>query len=222
MGRWFGIEIRVHATMLALLAWVLVDAILHRSDPRTESWLTVVGIAVASLCMHELAHACCARALGRPLGPLVLGPISAAWIGRGERERPAHDAWIAAAGPGSNLLAALLLWAWVPADRPTLESTVAIAWTIQIWMGLGNLLPLLPLDGGRILRALLRVRMAPPAADRATAWIGTCVGVVAGIGAWFAPWSYSWVGIVVVVATWWGPARALRRTPPTTTGEATR
>lgn len=130
---------------------------------------------LAAVSVHELAHAECARRRGYALTELRLMPYGAALIGEIE-DAPPSDEWrIAAVGPAASLLMAALscaLWWAVPASY-YFTCDFALA---SLSLGLTNLLPVYPLDGGRIALALLSVRAGRAKAYRGLRIAGIAIG----------------------------------------------
>jgi Zn-dependent protease len=187
IGTVFGIGIYVHWTFSLLAAWVLfANWSPGRPEPALLS-LALLTSAFGCVVLHELGHALMARRFGIRTRDITLYPIGG--VARLERlgERPWEEFWIAVAGPAVNVgIAALLgslLWA---AD--SLAPTEAIAasfapssflnalFMINTGLALFNLLPAFPMDGGRVLRALL------------SPWLGRlqATQVAAGLGALLA------------------------------------
>lgn len=112
-------------------------------------WLAVFFVSVL---VHELGHVVAAQMQDVPARSVVLLPIGGATRFEARRVRPMVDVWISFAGPLANLgLAAVGALVWAATDwRGAL--TFAL---INLLLGVGNLLPAFPMDGGRILRASL-------------------------------------------------------------------
>lgn len=177
LGRIGGIPLRAHWMFPVLLALALLECWQSRPE-RLVVLACLVGVATLSLLLHEVAHAVTARTLGVPPGPILLGPFFNASYLKSEPFRPADEIRIAAAGPAANaLLAAVLalVTRWIPASWSTASSVGWAALWINLLMAAGNLLPTFPLDGGRILRALLALRLPHLVATRLTVRIGHLV-----------------------------------------------
>lgn len=184
-GRLFGIPIRLHLTFLLLMAWLAARGYAQ------GDWATVAQAAGLFACVlaHELGHALVARRYGIEAREITLLPIGGiARLDRAPRE-PRHELWIAVAGPAVNLGLALLLYALYR----LLESPVALGgmWdapghligklaSINLMLALFNLLPAFPMDGGRILRALLAERMPYERATVIAAGLGQLLAFVLG------------------------------------------
>jgi Zn-dependent protease/CBS domain-containing protein len=170
LGRLFGIEIRIHLTFLFLLVFVWSSGEATQDATAALRGLALVGIILGSVVLHELGHALVARGSGIPAKGIVLLPIGGITIlDEAHAISDPVNAWkrdirVAVAGPLVNLfiagLSALILLATVPdfplTARPLLHSSAllrSIVWA-NLYLGLFNLLPAYPMDGGRILRAL--------------------------------------------------------------------
>jgi Zn-dependent protease/CBS domain-containing protein len=170
VGRLFGIEIRIHLTFLFLLVFVWSTETAAQDANAALRGLGLVGIVFGSVVLHELGHALVARGSGIPAKGIILLPIGGITIL--DEAHVVHDpvnGWkrdirIAAAGPLVNLLiagvSALILAAVIPGfsvtARPLLHYSAllrSIVWA-NLYLGLFNLLPAYPMDGGRVLRAL--------------------------------------------------------------------
>src|SRR5260370_5552406 len=174
VGRLFGIEIRIHLTFLFLLVFVWSTEAATQDASAALRGLALVGIVLGSVVLHELGHALVARGSGIPTKGIILLPIGGITILDEAHAIPDPiNAWkrdirIAAAGPLVNLviagLSAIVLLAVIPgfslAARPLLHSSAllrSIVWS-NLYLGLFNLLPAYPMDGGRVLRAVFSRR----------------------------------------------------------------
>jgi len=188
-GRIFGIELRIHLTFLFLLLFVWLTESAAHGGTNTGRVLGLVGMIFGSVVLHELGHALVAMHAGVPAKAIILLPIGGITVFDETRYpiEPGVLTWkrdirIAVAGPlvnlflafaaGSILLAAapeIQLWA-----KPYVISTNlprSLVWS-NIWLAVFNLLPAYPMDGGRVLRALLSRRMDSVRATRRAVTIG--------------------------------------------------
>ncbi|MEQ1728460.1 MAG: site-2 protease family protein [Vicinamibacterales bacterium] len=181
LGRAFGVEIGLHYSwfIIALMITLSLAGHFGATDPnwsRAVVWTSAVVTAVAffiSIVLHELSHALVARARGVSVRSITLFALG----GVATMENPSPDArtefWVAAAGPIASVaiglgcygLAASLGWSLQAHSGP---SIAVLGWLgyINISLAVFNLIPGFPLDGGRILRAILWGRSGD--ADRAT------------------------------------------------------
>lgn len=172
-----GIDVRVHATML-LLVWLVVLASTGQPGGPAAPlvWLTLL---FGSVLVHELAHSLVARRLGVAVKEIELLPIGG--VSKMDRipDRPADEVAIAAAGPLTSLaigLGALAVAAMVqtsvwPPDLYGGALLQRLGWLNLMLAGF-NLIPALPLDGGRVLRAVVERRVGPTRATHIAARAG--------------------------------------------------
>jgi Zn-dependent protease len=148
MGSLFGVPIRVAPAVFLMAAIALVSA-----GPETDllALFLLLVLLAASLLAHELAHALVARHLGLRVLDITIWPLGGMARMEGLSDKPMKEAAVAASGPLANLILAGL-FALIPSPI-----SMAAVW-LNLVLGLGNLLPIFPLDGGRILRAWLARR----------------------------------------------------------------
>ncbi|NUW39469.1 site-2 protease family protein [Nonomuraea rhodomycinica] len=183
-----GIPVRAHWSALAITAVIvglLGTTVLPRAVPgsgQPEYWLVAVVTGVlfiASLLAHELAHALVARRCALDVGSVTLWVLGGYTEVEAGAKSPRVELATAAAGPLVSLgVAVLSLLAYLFLPRPALPASGA-AWlgTMNLLLGLFNLLPGAPLDGGRVLHALVWWRSGDASrADRAAARAGHVLG----------------------------------------------
>lgn len=151
-----------------LLLWSLAAGYLpaaHPNQPAGFYWLAGLVAALlffGSILLHELAHAFAARRYGIETPEITLFLFGGVSQMRAEPARPAAELVIAIAGPLTSVLLALLFWAigtGLPDDSAPMLAVVCryLTW-VNAALAVFNLLPGYPLDGGRVLRALLWYR----------------------------------------------------------------
>ncbi|MDP9250387.1 MAG: site-2 protease family protein, partial [Chloroflexota bacterium] len=187
IGRIFGIQIGVHASWFVIF-FIFTYLFAAGELPATYSdWQPalywVVGALIsllffASVLAHELSHALVARRFGLRVRDITLFIFGGAASLEDEAKRPRDEAIMAGAGPiTSLLLGALLGGIGVVAPQPQLRAIAGWLGYINISLGLFNLIPGFPMDGGRILRAILwKVRGDRYAATRNAATVGRAFG----------------------------------------------
>jgi Zn-dependent protease/predicted transcriptional regulator len=218
IGRLFGIEIRVSFAWAVLIAIVTLIGAQQASlaSPGLSSalqWAIGGGVAVAflvSVLAHELAHALTARRRGVPATVIVLGFVGGLAPLAIQAARPVDEAAIALSGPVLSIavaLAAAVLGAAIGTADPGLGAIaggLVVVGVLNLILGVLSLLPGLPLDGGRIVRALAWARTGD--ADRATritARVGRLVGWAAmGIGVAIAFMDLATEGLLVLSLGW--------------------
>ncbi|HWO13903.1 MAG TPA: site-2 protease family protein [Polyangiaceae bacterium] len=210
IGSLAGIPIRVHATFWLLLGWIALTHILQGHGARAiAAGLLLILSIFACVVLHELSHALVARRFGIGTLDITLLPIGG--MARLEKmpEKPSQELLVALAGPVASLaIAAALFGTLELLDAPTaLESLQVVGgpfltklmWFNVILAGF-NLLPAFPMDGGRILRAGLAMRMDRGRATEVAARIGQGVAMLLGI------WGFAYNPFLVIIAVfvWMG------------------
>jgi len=188
IGKLAGIQVRLHITFLVFVVWIAVSQGVAAGDPRRA--LTSVALLLlvfACVVFHELGHALAARRYGIRTLDIVLLPIGG--VARLERmpEKPSQELVVAAAGPAVNVvivIALLLLYAARGEPVPSAglgggltESLLAVNLAMVVF----NLIPAFPMDGGRILRALLAMSMPFAKATRAASIVGQTLALGFGL-----------------------------------------
>lgn len=185
-----GISIRLHWTMIAFLAWIGLANLADKGFSAALGSVGIVGLVFLFVVLHELGHALMAQRFGIGTRDITLLPIGG--VARLQRipEQPMHELWIALAGPAVNLVIVIVLavtisllrgftalFVWPTTDAPILN----FALMVNLIMALFNLLPAFPMDGGRVLRAILASRMGYVKATDIAASVGQCLAIVLGI-----------------------------------------
>ena len=187
VGRLAGIDIFVHFTFLLLLGWIAIAGFVATGSPvvAVMSVLLVSAVFVIVV-LHELGHALAARYYGIPTRDITLLPIGG--VARLERmpDKPVQELVVALAGPAVNILLAGLLFAvglvqgiGGPESAMSFGASIVdqLLW-INIFLAGFNMLPAFPMDGGRVLRALLAMRLGPTRATEIAATIGRGMAIV--------------------------------------------
>jgi stage IV sporulation protein FB len=194
IGRFRGIQIRIHVTLVLFLVWVGL------SDGLSDGWREAAA-GVAFLCavfccilLHELGHAMAARRFGIRTPDITLMPMGG--LARLERipERPLEEITVALAGPAVSALLALVFGffsrfqiARLDAPLPEWEGLLANLFTVNTGLLTFNLLPAFPLDGGRVFRALLATRLNYLLATKIAAGAGQVLAVLLGAAGFLLP-----------------------------------
>lgn len=140
--------------------------------------LLAVVLLFASVFAHELSHGLAGRALGRPPLSYTLTIWGGATSFRGSESRAGTQALIALAGPATNLVLAGAAWALLAVAPASWGLTLAsVAW-MNMALGLFNLLPGLPMDGGHVVQAVAwKVTGSRETAMLVAAWSGMAIAV---------------------------------------------
>ena len=196
IGRFAGIDVKVHATFVLILAWVAVSH--WRAEQSVAAVVAGLAFILALfLCvlLHEFGHALTARRYGVRTRDIILLPIGG--VARLERipDNPRQELWIALAGPAVNvaIAAALAVWlqvtsAWQPVEELTVTggSFLERLLVVNIFLVVFNLIPAFPMDGGRVLRALLGLKLEYVKATQIAASVGQVLAFGLGFLGLFA------------------------------------
>lgn len=192
LGTWAGVRVYMHLTFLLLLAFFAFGEYFRSSDlgQALGSLLFILALFSCVL-LHEFGHALAARRYGIQTRDITLLPIGG--VARLERmpDDPREELVVAVAGPAVNLVIALVLFAilamfngLMPALQalyPLREFTgqfVLDLAKINLFLILFNMIPAFPMDGGRVVRALLATRMPYAKATGAAASLGQGIALI--------------------------------------------
>ena len=210
IGRFAGIDVFMHFTFILLISWV---ALVHwrQGQSLTAAMAGVFFILTVFMCvvLHEFGHAMMARRYGIKTRDIILLPIGG--VARLEKlpTNPIQEMWVALAGPAVNVVIAFALFVYLKVTAsleplqtltittgPFLERILAV----NIFMLVFNMIPAFPMDGGRVLRALLATRQEYGRATQIAATIGQGIAVLFGfVGMFYNPFLlfvalFVWIG----------------------------
>ncbi len=193
VGRIAGVDLAIHPSWLViafLLTFSLADAFFPRLIPGWSTgqyWLLGAGTALlffASVLLHEFAHAIVARRLGLKVSGITLFIFGGATSIESDSRSARDEALISVAGPAASLaLGGALFGIGAIVPQPEVQALAGWLGFINVVLGAFNLVPGYPMDGGRLLRAILwRLRGDPLLATRHAAIVGRVIGylMVAG------------------------------------------
>jgi Zn-dependent protease len=224
IARVFNIPVRVHWSFFVLvLGYVLYAGYDTDWDKIAMLWSGIFVLVLFFLVvLHEFGHALTARRYGVNTRDIILLPIGG--VARLDHlpEKPAHEFWVAIAGPLVNVALAILfslyLFRFTPDQRWEIMNGVVfakgnfflsdysnfdrfiffMAW-LNVILATFNLIPAFPMDGGRILRALLSIGLGRLNATMIAARIGQllALGMIAG-GIWQSNPMYALIGLFIL------------------------
>lgn len=190
LGTVKGTTIRVHLTFLLFLVWIGGTHYLRGGAAAAAAGVLFMALLFTCVLLHEFGHVAAARRYGVQTPDITLLPISG--VAQLERipEKPGEELVVALAGPAVNVaIAALLALALggVPSasdgmevENPGMGLLARLFW-VNISLVLFNLIPAFPMDGGRVLRALLAYRLGYTRGTRIAASIGQAVAFGLGL-----------------------------------------
>lgn len=183
-----GIKIRIHWTFMILIAWIIISE--ARRGSNAEEVLWTLGFIMAiffTIILHELGHALTAKQFNFKTRDITLLPIGGVARMDNLPNKPMQEFLVAIMGPMVNLAIAFILFLTIDTSRDLTEITSDLhingsnflfhLYTANIFLALFNLIPAFPMDGGRVLRALLATSMKRAKATRIAAIIGQIIAV---------------------------------------------
>lgn len=210
LGRFAGIDVNVHVTFLLIIGWMGISYWMQgHSVAAVVEGLLFILLLFLFVVLHEYGHALTARKFGIKTRDITLYPIGGA--ARLERmpDVPIQELWVALAGPAVNVFIGILLFsilfvnkAAVPISNLTIASGPFLQrlLLVNVWLVLFNLIPAFPMDGGRVLRSLLALRIEYTRATQVAATIGQGIAILFGfIGLFTNPFLlfiafFVWIG----------------------------
>jgi Zn-dependent protease len=185
-----GVPVRLHFTFILLVLFLLVT-VLGSARSGGNYALFLIG-SLFSVLLHELGHALVASRFGVRTVEIVMFPIGG--LSRMERPlTPTAEVWVSIAGPVMNLLLSGAIFGYMVAthqapligvadiSNPGDKSVLALLLYGNLMLAIFNLLPAFPMDGGRLLRALLSYVRPPDEATRIAAWMGRMLAMGMGL-----------------------------------------
>jgi Zn-dependent protease len=194
VGKIFGIPLMIHGTFVLLMAFYAISGLLSGGVPSAVLNLALALTVFAVIVLHELGHLAAYRRYGLRAKDIILTPLGgiARGIGQlGSQTRPWQEFVIAAAGPAVNVALAGLTWLalrltpWAELGSVGPFSLALTEWflNVNLFLLLFNLIPALPMDGGRMLRAALTHRLgflkATQVAARVARWATLAMAIYA-------------------------------------------
>lgn len=186
-----GIPLKIHWSFGLLLLWVVYQDSKQGFDPvSVMSAIVVVLSFFVCVILHEFGHAIAARRFGVKTFDIIMTPIGG--IARLERmpEGKGQEFWVAIAGPLVNFFIAAVIWlGFLVFTGELWPSFDGVSWSLgapvsgffiiimgaNLGLGIFNLIPAFPMDGGRILRSLLSLRMDRAKATKIASYAGQVI-----------------------------------------------
>lgn len=179
-----GIPIRIHFTFVLFLTWIALAS----QGQGGLIWPLFVIVVFFCVLLHELGHALTAQRYAVQTRDITLYPIGGLAMLDG-RPTARQELWIALAGPMINFVIAGILYvvlsikngAPIPISfNPSQNAFMEMVLAANLTLGLFNLVPAFPMDGGRVLRAALALRMPEVQATRIAAAVGQGLAILLG------------------------------------------
>ena len=213
LGEVAGIRVQVHFTFLLFLAWIVFSGLTTGKSQQVVLANVVFMLGLfGCVVLHEFGHALTAKHYGIRTKDITLFPIGG--VARLERmpDDPRQELWVALAGPAVNVVIAAGLGIWLYITRGGFNvAGVDIATgsfaerilLVNISLVVFNMLPAFPMDGGRVVRALLASRMEYTRATQIAASLGQGMALLFGIVGFF----YNPMLMFIALFVWIGAAQ---------------
>lgn len=184
-----GTVIRIHLTFILFLVWIGTVHYARGGLPAAFEGVLFICLLFLCVVLHEFGHIVAAQRYGVQTPDVTLLPIGG--VARLERipEEPAQELVVALAGPAVNVVIAVVLWlllgGFVPMESAEVTnpgvSMLARLAAVNIFIAVFNLIPAFPMDGGRVLRALLTYRLGYARGTQIAASIGQALAFGLGL-----------------------------------------
>ncbi len=206
-----GISVYIHWTFAILIGWIVLTNLWAGLDLVHVGWMVlfVLGLFVC-VTLHELGHALAARHYGIQTRDITLYPIGG--VARLERmpQKPSQELVVALAGPAVNVLIMLALLPLISRFEMPEEdgaqvflidetSFLPMLGIVNVWLAVFNLIPAFPMDGGRVLRALLSMRMDRVRATEIAAFVGQAIAILFVFAGFYSNPFLIFIGLFVIL-----------------------
>lgn len=194
LGTYAGIKVQVHWTFWLLIVWIILRELFQGNSVESMLWSSAfIGVLFLCVVLHEYGHALTARRFGVNTEKITLLPIGGVASLEDMPEDPKQEFLVAIAGPLVNVAIALILYPLVSIDTYINQSpeelqqslgTIKAAnflfylFSANAMLVLFNMLPAFPMDGGRVLRALLSMKLNRVMATRIASGVGQLLAMI--------------------------------------------
>lgn len=210
LGKIAGTALYIHWSFLLLIFYVYYSSYKEEGSLQQGLFSMLFLLAVfACITLHELGHIVVARRYGSPARSITLFPFGG--IAQIEKmpEKPIHEFWMALAGPWVNVIIASVIFLVIslssgmpefgPLQALDQNSFLYNLMVVNITLAIFNLIPAFPMDGGRVLRAVLAMFIPRLRATRIAARIGQVIAIGFIILGIVANWWLILIGLVIII-----------------------
>lgn len=187
LGKIAGIKVSIHWTFLILLAWIVYVNYQVGSTSQELLWSVIYVIAIfVCVVLHEYGHALTARKFNIGTRDITLYPIGGIASLESIPKKPKEELLVAIAGPAVNVVIAVVFLPFIDLSL-IFESAgftqingsnfLTSVVSVNIWLVLFNMIPAFPMDGGRVFRALLALKLDRVKATRIAAGLGQILAI---------------------------------------------
>jgi Zn-dependent protease/predicted transcriptional regulator len=191
IGTFYGIPVRIHWTFGVLFLFILYSIFTTKDLKLWQGVAYVMVFLSTFLCviLHEYGHALTGKRFGVKTQDIIMSPLGGLARMSSMAEKPMHEFFITIAGPAVNLAIGIFIgltlyfitgkWSMdiLTYDFEKPEEFVRMLMPINFYLFLFNLIPAFPMDGGRILRSLLSVKLGKVKATKIASTIGRILAI---------------------------------------------
>ncbi|HEV8285048.1 MAG TPA: site-2 protease family protein [Chitinophagaceae bacterium] len=189
IGKVSGIKIFIHWTFLILILWIILVQVFegHKANEILLN-ITFIIAVFACIVLHELGHALTAKRFNSKTKDIILLPIGGLARMESLPEKPMQELLVAVMGPAVNIVISGILFIILkmtnafPSSINNLNITETNFWfqlfAVNLFLALFNFIPAFPMDGGRVLRALLSLKLPRLKATRIAAYAGQFIAML--------------------------------------------
>lgn len=194
LGRYYGTEVQIHWTFFLLLVWIVLSEVLSGSSvDRVLFNLQFILAVMICVLFHELGHLLVAKKFGIKTSKMVLLPVGGISTVEKITKSPKEEFLITIAGPLVNLLIAIILFFVIPVkdffsynlgdyfmalNDFSVKTFLFFLFVVNAALAIFNMIPAFPLDGGRLLRAVLDVKLTREKATRVATTISSVIAII--------------------------------------------
>lgn len=208
IGRFGATVVRVHLTFFLFLIWIGISAWQQGGFPAARNSVLFIILIFACVVLHEFGHILMARRYGIETPDVILLPIGG--VARVPRmpEKPSQELVVAIAGPMVNIIIAFILFLVLGTiqseflehiDDPHISLVARLA-AVNIFLVIFNMIPAFPMDGGRILHAVLAMKLGNARATQLAASLGQNLAFLLGFLGLFGNPLLIFIAIFVYIA----------------------
>ena len=211
IGKIAGIQIFIHWSFPLIILWIIFSNV--RSGLNTEQIIwSVLFVLTLFVCvtLHELGHALAAKRFHIKTKDITLLPIGGVARLENMPEKPMQELIVALAGPAVNVIIFLILYialqiASIPFDFTAITHITADNFLfnlaiLNVWLAVFNMIPAFPMDGGRVLRALLAMKLNRSLATQIAGRIGQVIAMGFVLLGFFGNPFMIFIGIFIFLA----------------------
>ena len=194
LGKYYGTKVQIHWTFFLLMAWIILTQVFSGgSVDRILFNLQFILAVILCVLLHEIGHAMAAKYFGIKTKKIVLLPIGGISTVDKSTKSPKEEFLITAAGPLVNIVIAIILYFAIPVREYisfdlgqyftalndfSVATFLFFLFVVNVALVVFNMIPAFPLDGGRILRALLDLRFDRAKATNIATTVGNIIAVI--------------------------------------------